>query len=98
MSWSYLHSFIGARLEGSLLFMETVSTLAEKQNLYFFSESYIFNIFIFEETVNCFSEVFEVHCMCKNIEPTKYQLDAKTNYSYSYIYYKKCKSGLSKTN
>lgn len=40
--------------------METVSTLAEEQNLSFFRESYIFNIFISEETVNCFSEDFEV--------------------------------------
>lgn len=60
MSWSYLHSFIGAKLEGSLLFMATVSILAEEQNLNFFRQSYIFNIFIFEETVNCFSEDFEV--------------------------------------
>lgn len=52
--------FIGARLDGSLLLMETVSTLAEQQSMNFFRESYIFNIFIFEETVNCFSEDFEV--------------------------------------
>lgn len=63
MSWSHLHSFIGARLQGSLLFTETVSTLAEEENLNFFRESYTFNVYIFfffffEETVNCFSEDF----------------------------------------
>ena len=60
MSWSCLHSLIGTRLEESLLFMETVSTLAEVQNLNFWRKSYIFNIFIFEETGNCFGAVFEV--------------------------------------
>jgi len=48
--------------------------------------------------VNCFSADFEVECMCKNIKPIKYQLEAKLNYSYNLMYCKKCESDLSKTS
>lgn len=61
MSWSYLHNLIGTRLEGSLLFMETISFGRGTELFWnFWGKSYIFNTFIFEETVNCFSADFQV--------------------------------------
>lgn len=58
MSWSYFHSLIGTRLEESLLFMQTVSALAEVQNLNFWRKFKSTSL-IFEDTVNCFSADFE---------------------------------------